>query len=106
MKIYSLSDEAYEQYKTAVKGNNHTNHELAKLKLNRNIMLGYKVKDDGVVQCYKYGRLKIDVAFGEIISVMNHGRKSSKWELDQHKYKMLNRELGITQLEESQLLTV
>lgn len=106
MKIYGLSNEAYEQYKAAVKGNEGISHELAKLKLNRNIMLGYQVKDDGVVQCYKYGRLKIDVAFGEIIGVVNHGRKSPKWELNHREYMKLNRELGIVHLEESQLSTV
>ena len=106
MKIYGLSYEAYEQYKLAVKGNETTTYELAKLKLNRNIMLGYKAKDDGVIQCFKYGRLKIDVAFDEIIGVSNHGRKSRKWELDQCKYEKLNHELGIVNLEENQLTPV
>lgn len=101
IKLYDLKAEAYEEYRTQVKGNENTPYDLARKKLTRNVLLGVKKK--GVLntltlkQEYIYGNLKIVMRFGTIVKIENHTTDVVKgWKLNKKEYERLSKELGIT----------
>lgn len=100
IKVYDLTAEAYEEYRTQVKGNSETSYELARKKLTRNVLLGVKKK--GVLntltlkQEYIYGNLKIVMRFGTIVKIENHTADTvSGWKLNKKEYERLSKLLDI-----------
>lgn len=97
MKIYKVSQNAYEYYIHNVKDNENASYDLVCRKLTRNIMLGKKMPDKENKRLYFYGNLAILIRNGEIVWLNNYKDKYHNFTVDKAKYDKLNRKLGITE---------
>lgn len=103
MKLLKLSDKAYEQYRTKVKGNENITRDQASKKITRNVLLAKEVPPRYTLdrllgsKLYHYGNLHIIVRWGKVLQIYNHfgGQYHNDWVLDKEKYIKLTKELGI-----------
>ena len=93
IKLFEITEEAYNQYRSTVNGREFTLKEEAKLLLTRNIILSTAFPHKKYIHYY-YGRLRITVNNDNvIIGIKNH--TNNKTEIDRYKKKILNEVLGI-----------
>jgi hypothetical protein len=98
MELLKLRTGAYFYYRNHVKGNKNTDYQLAKLKLNRNVLLAKKLpikKDRPNRLLYYYGNLAIIVEDDTIVWLQNYRDRNNHFYVDKNKYKELNKTLGI-----------
>lgn len=101
MKILRLTDKAYEQYKTTVKGNQNISKDQARKKLTRNVLLADEIELDRKDRLlgkkrFRYGNMTIHLQFGYIVHIENvKGKFIRGWIKDFKKYDYLTKELGI-----------
>lgn len=97
IKVYNLSESAYNYYITHVKGNENVDFETAKRKLTRNTKLGMKLRkgEDSSKHLYLYGQLQILVVDGNKIVWLRNDKKQCKFQKDMDKFDELNKQLDI-----------
>ncbi|PAD70833.1 hypothetical protein CHH83_01905 [Bacillus sp. 7586-K] len=103
MKLLEITDEALEQYRTTVRGNENITYDQAQRKLTRNVILVKDFAPERIKRSwltlgknFAYGNLHIIVRSGKIIKIVNHkGRKQDSWNPPKHEYIKLCKLLGI-----------
>lgn len=93
IKLFEITEEAYNQYRSYVNGREFVEKEYARLLLTRNIILSIAFPHKKYIHYY-YGKLRITVNNDNvIIGIKNH--TNNKTEIDKYKKKILNEVLNI-----------
>jgi len=93
IKLFEITEEAYNQYRSTVNGRRSAEKEYVRLLLTRNIILSVAFPHKKYIHYY-YGRLRITVNNDNvIIGIKNNTNNKTK--IDKHKKKILNEVLGI-----------
>ena len=93
IKLFEITEEAYNQYRSSVNGRRSVEKEYARLLLTRNIILSVAFPHKKYIHYY-YGRLRITVNNDNvIIGIKNH--TNNKTEIDKYKKRILNEVLNI-----------
>ena len=93
IKLFEITEDAYNPYRSSVNGRRSVEKEYARLLLTRNIILSVAFPHKKYIHYY-YGRLRITVNNDNvIIGIKNH--TNNKTEIDKYKKKILNEVLGI-----------
>ena len=93
IKLFEITEEAYNQYRCYVNGRRSVEKEYARLLLTRNIILSVAFPHKKYIHYY-YGRLRITVNNDNvIIGIKNH--TNNKTEIDKYKKRILNEVLNI-----------
>lgn len=93
IKLFEITEEAYNQYKSYVNGREFVEKEYARLLLTRNIILSVAFPHKKYIHYY-YGRLRITVNNDNvIIGIKNY--TNNKTRIDKYKKKILNEVLNI-----------
>ena len=88
IKLFEITEEAYNQYRSYVNGREFVEKEYARLLLTRNIILSIAFPHKKYIHYY-YGRLRITVNNDNvIIGIKNH--TNNKTRIDKYKKKILN----------------
>ena len=93
IKLFDITEEAYNQYRISVNGRKLVEKEYARLLLTRNIILSVAFPHKKYTHYY-YGKLRITVNNDNvIIGIKNNTSHEGK--IDKYKKKILNEVLGI-----------
>ena len=93
IKLFEITEDAYNQYRSYVNGREFVEKEYARLLLTRNIILSVAFAHKKYIHYY-YGRLRITVNNDNvIIGIKNHTNNKTK--IDKYKKKILNEVLNI-----------
>jgi len=98
MELLKLRSGAYDYYRKHVGDNQDTDYQLARLKLNRNVLLAKKmpVREDRPNRLlYYYGNLAIIVEDGIIVWLQNYRDRDNHFYANWDEYDRLNEILGI-----------
>jgi hypothetical protein len=96
MKLYNLSNRAYQQYRWNTSGNRNTPKHIARLKLSRNIALGKVVAENETHVIYRYGYLNIGVLKElDLIVDVHNEFMAEPYEPDLDTYININEFLGL-----------
>ena len=93
IKLFEITEEAYNQYRSSVDGREFVEKEYARLLLTRNIILSVAFAHKKYIHYY-YGRLRITVNNDNVIIGIKNNT-NNKTRIDKYKKKILNEVLGI-----------
>ena len=93
IKLFEITEDAYNQYRSSVDGREFVEKEYARLLLTRNIILSVAFPHKKYIHYY-YGRLRITVNNDNVIIGIKNNT-NNKTEIDKYKKKILNEVLGI-----------
>lgn len=106
IRLFKLTNRAYNHYCNATRGNSETSYELAQRKLTRNILLSMKLDIGKKKIVYIYGQLHIFTKGNTITWIENIPCQHDWFYKDMNEYERLNEVLGINELENKQLEVV